>query len=386
MTGFLCGCGESAVMKSRFPEPRLLLGPGPSPVHPRVLAAMTRPPIGYLDPELFTLLSELQAGLRSLFQTQNPYTLAVTGTGMAGMEFCLANLIEPGETVVIAVNGFFGGRMCDIAQRSGANVVRVDHAWGTPVDPHRVQAACQGAGNVALVGCVHAETSTGVESPVQEVGKVARAFGALFVMDAVTSLGGIPVRVDDWGVDACYSATQKCVGSPPGLAPVTLSGAAWNKAKNRTAPLPQWFLDARLYDAYWHQKPATYHHTVPVNNYYALAESLRLIAEEGLEARFARHQTVSGLLWQELATLPHGFEPLAPPEYRLPTLNAVLLPEALQADEAGLRSRLLSEYGVEIGGGFGDLKGKLWRVGLMGHGAEPRNVLTLVSALRRVLA
>lgn len=372
-------------METRLPEPRLLLGPGPSPVHPRVLLAQARPPIGYLDPELFTLLGELQDGLRALFRTQNPYTLAVTGTGMAGMEFCLANLIEPGETVVIAVNGFFGGRMCEISARLGANVVRVDHPWGTPVDPARVDAACREAGRVALVGCVHAETSTGVESPCADVAAVAHRHGALFVMDAVTSLGGIPVEVDAWKVDACYSATQKCVGAPPGLAPVTLSPAAWDKAQNRKAPLPNWFLDAKLLDAYWHQRPATYHHTVPVNAYYGLAEALKLIAEEGLEARWARHRVNSALLWKELAALPADFSPLAPEANRLPTLNAVLLPEPLPAQDAALRGRLLSEFGIEIGGGFGDLKGRLWRIGLMGHGSEARNVHALAGALRAVL-
>lgn len=368
-----------------LPEPRLLLGPGPSPVHPRVLAQMSRPPIGYLDPELFALLGELQTGLRSLFQTENPYTLALTGTGMAGMEFCLANLLQPGETAVIAVNGFFGGRMCEIAARQGANVMRVDFPWGTPVTPGPVDDACQNAGNVALIGCVHAETSTGVESDCALIGEVARKHDALFVMDAVTSLGGIPVKVDEWGADACYSATQKCVGAPPGLAPVTLSPRAWEKIQNRTAPLPTWFLDARLLHDYWHTRPATYHHTVPVNAYFALAEALRLIAEEGLDARFARHRATSTLLWQTLEAMDCGFQPLAPELCRLPTLNAVLLPEDLQAHDAALRTRLLTEFGIEIGGGFGDLKGKLWRVGLMGHGSEARNVYALAGALRAVL-
>ncbi len=348
---------------------------------------MSRPPIGYLDPELFEMLGTLQDGLRYLFQTENPYTLALTGTGMAGMEFCLANLIEPGETVVVAVNGFFGGRMADISARLGANVVRVDHDWGTPVDPARVAEACAAAEKVALVGCVHAETSTGVESPCAEVAKVARDCGALFVMDAVTSLGGIPVPVDDWGVDACYSATQKCVGSPPGLAPITLSPRAWEKVQKRTAPLPNWFQDARLLDGYWHQRPATYHHTVPVNQYYALIAALDLIRTETLEARWERHRASSALLWAELEALGTGFSPLAPEAHRLPTLNAVLLPESLHGDaEATLRSRLLAEFGIEIGGGFGDLKGKLWRIGLMGHGSEARNVYALSGALRALLS
>lgn len=368
-----------------LPEPRLLLGPGPSPVHPRVLAALSRPPIGYLDPELFEILAGIRAGLRRLFRTENPFTLPVTGTGMAGMEFCLVNLIEPGETVVVAVNGFFGGRMAEIAQRLGANVVRVDHPWGTPVDPERVAEACDRAGTpITLVGCVHAETSTGVESPCEAVAKVARERGALFVMDAVTSLGGIPVEVDAWGVDACYSATQKCVGAPPGLAPITFSPRALEKVKVRKTPILNWFFDANLHAAYFDAQPPTYHHTVPVNAYYGLAETLRLIDEEGLENRWTRHRANAALLWSELSALEADLIPLAPEAYRLPTLNAVRLPNTLESQEAALRTRLLQEHGIEIGGGFGDLKGKLWRIGLMGHGSEARNVYTLVGALRHL--
>jgi alanine-glyoxylate transaminase/serine-glyoxylate transaminase/serine-pyruvate transaminase len=369
----------------KIPEPRLLLGPGPSPVHPQVLAAMSRPPIGYLDPELFELLGELQAGLRRLYRTDNPFTLAVTGTGMAGMQFCLTNLIEPRDTVVVAINGLFGGRQAEIAGRLGANVVRVDHPWGTPVDPDRVAEACRAAGKVALVCCVHAETSTGVESPCRAVARVAHEHGALFVMDAVTSLGGTPVEVHAWEVDASYSATQKCIGTPPGLAPVTFSPRAWHRVLSRKTPVADWFFDAKLLDAYWNQRPATYHHTVPVNAYYGLAEALRLIEAEGLEARWERHQSNSALLWKELERLGTGFQPLAPAECRLFTLNAVLLPDALQADDAALRSRLLSEFGIEIGSGFGELKGKLWRIGLMGHGSEARNVHALIGALRELL-
>ncbi|MDX1933259.1 MAG: alanine--glyoxylate aminotransferase family protein [Capsulimonadales bacterium] len=368
-----------------LPEPRLLLGPGPSPVHPRVLTAMARPPIGYLDPELFGILAQIQSGLRMLFRTANAFTLAVTGTGMAGMEFCLSNLIEPGETVVIGVNGFFGGRMCEIAARQGANVVRVDHPWGTAVDPTRMAQACANAGKVALVGCVHAETSTGVESDCAAIAQVARDHGALFVMDAVTSLGGIPVEVDAWEVDAAYSATQKCIGTPPGLAPVTLSERAWEKAKNRTAPLPTWFFDARLLDAYWDARPAAYHHTVPVNNYYGLLEALRLIEEEGLRTRWERHQSNSRLLWEHLGRIAPDLTPLAPADHRLPTLNAVLLPDRLASQDAELRSRLLTGFGIEIGGGFGDLKGRLWRIGLMGHGSDARHVHALIGALDTLL-
>ena len=367
-----------------LPEPRLLLGPGPSPVHPRVLEALSRPPVGYLDPELFALLAKIEDGLRGLFQTQNAYTIPLTGTGMAGMEFCLDNLIEPGETVVVAVNGFFGARMVQVAERFGANLVRVDFPWGTPVEPARVREACEDAGNVTLLCCVHAETSTGVENPAREIGQIARDFDALFVLDVVTSLGGIAVQTDEWNVDAAYGATQKCVGAPPGLSPVTLSDKAWNKIQSRTTPVPDWFFDAKLLNDYYFTTPPAYHHTVPVNLYYALDEALCQIHEETLPTRFIRHKENADLLWQELESLDKGFAPLAPAECRLPTLNAVRLPDGF-GDEAALRSRLLTDYGIEIGGGFGDLKGKLWRVGLMGHGSQARNVFTLAGALKAIL-
>jgi alanine-glyoxylate transaminase / serine-glyoxylate transaminase / serine-pyruvate transaminase len=366
-----------------LPEPRLLLGPGPSCIHPRVLVASSRPPIGYLDPELFTLLATMQDGLRALFQTSNPFTIPLTGTGMAGMEFCLVNLLEPGETAVIAVNGFFGGRMAEIATRLGANVIRVDFPWGTPVVPEVVAEACEKAGKVALLGCVHAETSTGVASPASTMGAIAKQHGALFVLDTVTSLGGMEVCIDAWGVDASYSATQKCVGAPPGLSPVTLSPRAWEKVQSRTTPVPNWYLDAKLLDAYYHQKPAMYHHTVPVNAYFGLAEALNIIAEEGLPARWARHQACSDLLWSLLE--PMGLPAFVPKEYRLPTLNAVALPDNIAANEVALRGQLLTDYGIEIGGGLGAMKGKLWRIGLMGHGAQPQNIHALAGALRAIL-
>jgi alanine-glyoxylate transaminase/serine-glyoxylate transaminase/serine-pyruvate transaminase len=335
---------------------------------------------------LFDLLGELQAGLRRLYGTENPFTLPVTGTGMAGMEFCLANLVEPGETVVVGINGFFGGRMAEIATRLGANVIRVEHEWGTPIDPERIRAACEQSGNIAVVGCVHAETSTGVESNCAAVAAVAHEHNALYIMDAVTSLGGIPVQVDAWGVDAAYSASQKCVGCPPGLAPITLSPRAWEKVQQRKTPVANWFLDAKLLDAYWHTRPATYHHTVPVNAYYGLRETLHLIDEEGLESRWERHRQTSQTLWRELSALGKELTPFVSEAYRLPTLNAVLLPETLQPHDAELRSTLLTQHGIEIGGGFGSLKGKIWRIGLMGHGSEARNVYALAGALREILS
>jgi alanine-glyoxylate transaminase / serine-glyoxylate transaminase / serine-pyruvate transaminase len=363
-----------------LPTPRILLGPGPSSVSPRVLEALARAPIGYLDPELFTALGELQERLKRVFGTRNGFTLALTGTGMAGMESCFANLVEPGDTVVIGVHGFFGGRMVEIAGRYGANVVRVDAEWGRPLDPARVAEAAASAGRVKLVACVHAETSTGVRQPLEPIAEIAHRHDALFLVDAVTSLGGIPVEVDSIGIDACYSATQKCMGCPPGLAPVTVSPRAYETAARRETKVANWYYDWGLLANYWGGEHA-YHHTVPVNLLIGFLESLREIDEEGLEARFERHRSVSAELLQGLSTL--GIQPFAPAEVRLPTLNSVRIPAG--ADDVGVRKRLLVEYGLEIGGGLGELKGKVWRIGTMGASATRRNVALLVAALQRVM-
>jgi alanine-glyoxylate transaminase/serine-glyoxylate transaminase/serine-pyruvate transaminase len=352
-----------------------------------VLEALARPPIGYLDPELFVGLDELQTNLRTVFGTQNPFTIALTGTGMAGMESCFANLVEPGDTVVIGVNGFFGGRMCEIATRYGARVLRVDAEWGQPLDPRQFRTAAEevyqggrGDGAIKLFACVHAETSTGVRQPLEPIAEIAREYNALFLVDAVTSLGGLLVNIDEVGVDVCYSGTQKCMGCPPGLAPLTVSQRAYTIATNRQTPVTSWYLDWRLIRQYWDGAHA-YHHTVPVNLLAAFQESLRQIVEEGLEARIARHQFVSDALIAGLAEL--GIRPFASEGYRLPTLNSVVIPDGV--DDVAVRKRLLEEYGVEIGGGLGDLKGKVWRIGTMGESATLRNVTLLLGALRNVL-
>ena len=368
-------------MATALPFPRILLGPGPSSVSPRVLEALARAPIGYLDPELFTLLEDLRADLRTVFGTQNAFTFPLTGTGMAGMECCLTNLVEPGDNVVIGVHGFFGGRQVEICQRLGANVTRVDATWGTVLDSNQIEAAVKAVGKVKLVACVHAETSTGVRQPLEEISRIAHENDALFLVDAVTSLGGIPVEIDKVGADACYSGTQKCMGAPPGLSPITISERAWQVAQERKSPVPHWYFDWKLLRAYY-DAPHAYHHTVPVNLIAALGESLTEMREEGLEARFARHQAVSAALIAGLA--PLDIHPFAQEGYRLPTLNSVTIPPGVK-DEAAIRQRLLVEYGLEIGGGLGALKGKIWRIGTMGASATHRNVTLLAAALREVL-
>jgi alanine-glyoxylate transaminase/serine-glyoxylate transaminase/serine-pyruvate transaminase len=346
-----------------------------------VLAALAREPIGYLDPDLFDLLDRLRANLRTVFGTANAVTLPLTGTGMAGMECCLANVIEPGDQVVVGVNGFFGGRMVEIARRLGAEVAQVDAEWGTVLDPEAIDRALRSLSKVKLVAVVHAETSTGVENPLAPIAEIAHSHGALFLADAVTSLGGLPVDIDKCGVDICYSGTQKCIGAPPGLSPITVSERALTAIKSRTRPVANWYYDLNLLCQYY-DAPHIYHHTVPVNLYYALGEALDEILEEGLDARFARHRSVSVQLLAGLAEL--GVKPLAAEAIRLPTLSTVRIPERV-ADEAAVRKQLLTAYGIEIGGGLGALKGKIWRIGTMGASATSRNILLLLAALREVL-
>jgi alanine-glyoxylate transaminase / serine-glyoxylate transaminase / serine-pyruvate transaminase len=369
-------------MENALPSPRILLGPGPSGVNTRILEALGRSPIGYLDPELFTLLDDLRADLRTLFGTKNEFTIPLTGTGMAGMECCLVNLIEPGDNVVIGINGFFGGRMAEISRRLGANVTEVHAEWGQIIEPGQFYNAVKELPSVKLVGTVHAETSTGVRQPLEPIAEIAHDRGALFLVDAVTSLGGIPVNIDECDVDVCYSGTQKCVGAPPGLAPITVSDAAFQAAQTRKSAVPNWYYDWKLLRNYY-DAPHTYHHTVPVNLLFALREALAEILEEGLDARYRRHKEVSHQLMSGLHEL--GIKPFANAEYRLPTLNSVYVPDGVE-DEMAVRKRLLHEFGLEIGGGLGDLKGKIWRIGTMGASATRRNVALLLVALKHILA
>jgi alanine-glyoxylate transaminase/serine-glyoxylate transaminase/serine-pyruvate transaminase len=361
------------------PPVRLLMGPGPSNVAPSVLRAMSQPLVGHLDPAFIQLMEEVKAMLRIVFQTKNDVTFPVSGTGSAGMEFCFANLIEPGDEVLVGVNGVFGGRMADVAERCGARVTKVEAEWGKIIEPQAIAAALKNV-RPKIVAIVHAETSTGALTPVEEISRLAHEAGALFLLDTVTSLAGCPVRVDDWGVDAVYSGTQKCLSCPPGLSPVSFSARAMNVATHRKRKVQSWYLDVNLLASYWGQDRA-YHHTAPISMNYALHEALRLVSEEGLENRWKRHEQNHLALRRGLAEM--GIELSAQEGHQLWQLNAVRVPEGV--DEAAVRKKLLSDFNIEIGAGLGPLKGKIWRVGLMGETSRPENVQTFLSALKAVL-
>ncbi len=358
---------------------RILLGPGPSLVHPRVMRAMTMPLVGHLDPFFLEVLNRTQDMLRYVFQTENALTLAVPGTGSAGMEAAIANLVEPGESVLVCINGYFSGRMAEMARRHGGQVRTITRPWGEGFTPAEIKAALDEQ-PAKIVALVHAETSTGAEQPLEEIVKLVHARGGIVIVDAVTSLGGLPLRVDELGIDACYSGSQKCLGAPPGLAPITLGPRAVEKLSARKSPVASWYLDLSLLEKYWGTDHA-YHHTAPIATHYAFCEALRLLAEEGLEARWARHRANAELLWAGLADL--GLKLLVPQEHRLPSLTTVRIPDGV--DDLKLRRKLLDEYNIEIAGGLGELKGKIWRIGLMGYSSSKDNVLLLLSVLRRLL-
>jgi alanine-glyoxylate transaminase/serine-glyoxylate transaminase/serine-pyruvate transaminase len=369
----------SSVYGELNPPTRLLLGPGPSNVDPRVLRAMAAPVIGHLDPQFLHIMDDTKALLQYTFQTENYLTLPVSGTGSAGMEAALCNVIEPGDTVLVCVNGLFGQRMCDIVERCQGQLLRVDAPWGTAVDPAQVEEALQ-ASQVKAVAIVHAETSTGILQPLGEISRLAHEHGALLLVDTVTSLGGCPVKVDEWRLDVVYSGTQKCLSCPPGLAPITFSTRAEEVLDGRRSKVQSWYLDMAMVRRYWGQE-RFYHHTAPISMCYALREALRLVYEEGLEARWERHQRNSDALMAGLQAM--GLLPFAQQGYRLPSLNAVRVPEGVE--DARVRSRLLRDYSIEIGGGLGELKGQIWRIGLMGHNSRPRTVFVFLSALAATL-
>lgn len=358
---------------------RILMGPGPSNCHPRVLESMAQPLLGHLDPEFLQIMDETQEMLRQVMRTENELTLPISGTGSAGMETCLCNLIEPDDPVLICINGVFGERMAEIAERQGAEVHTVEAEWGQIIQPDQVAEALKRF-NAKLVCIVHAETSTGVLQPIEEISRIVHESEALLLVDAVTSLGGSPVETDTWGIDAIYSGTQKCLSCPPGLAPVSFSPRSVKKIESRRTKIKSWYLDMSLIKKYWGEE-RFYHHTAPVSMIFALNEALRLIIEEGLEERFARHRLNHRALVEGLETM--GLEMLVAPEYRLPMLNAVKIPEGV--DDRAVRGALLGRYRMEIGGGLGPLAGKIWRIGLMGYSSTRENVFLLLEALGDIL-
>ena len=368
--------------KSFLPPQRTLMGPGPSDVNPRVLAAMSRPIIGHLDPVFVGMMEEMKGLLQYAFQTENALTLPVSAPGSAGMETCFVNLVEPGDTVIVCVNGVFGTRMQENVERCGGKAVLVEDDWGAPVSPQKVEDALKGNPDARALAFVHAETSTGAQSDVEVLCRLAHAHDCLTIVDSVTGLAGTPLYVDAWGVDAIYSGTQKCLSCTPGLSPVSFSQRAVDRIQARSHRVQSWFLDLNLVMGYWGGgAKRAYHHTAPINALYALHEALVVLAEEGLENAWARHARHHEALRAGLEAM--GLEFLVAPEHRLPQLNSVRVPEGV--DEAAVRAELLERYSLEIGAGLGPYAGKIWRIGLMGHGASERNVLTCLSALEAVL-
>ena len=368
---------------SFHPPQRTLMGPGPSDVSPRVLAAMARPTIGHLDPEFIRMMDEVKSMLQYAFKTDSPLTMPISAPGSAGMEACFVNLVEPGDKVIVCQNGVFGGRMKENVERFGGEAIMVEDDWGKPVDPAKVTAAFAANSDVKLLAFVHAETSTGVMSDAKQLCQIARDNDALTIVDTVTSLGGSELDVAGWGIDAVYSGTQKCLSCPPGISPISFSEKAVAAIEKRQTKTPSWFLDQKLVMGYWGAgAKRAYHHTAPVNSLYAFHESLVMLEEEGLENAWARHQLHHNALRAGLEAMGIGF--LVEQQHRLPQLNSVMIPAGV--DEAEVRRRLLADYNLEIGAGLGALAGKVWRIGLMGAACNKQNVLLCLSALENTLA
>ena len=364
----------------RFQPPkRILLGPGPSPVDDRILSAMAAPVLGHLDPLFLQCMDDVQALLRYVFETENRVTIPISATGSAGMEAALVNVIEPGDEVVVCINGVFGERMRDIVERAGARPIVVEAKWGEAIDKETIESALKSSAQPRALSIVHAETSTGVLQNLSGLAEMAHEHGALLIVDAVTSLGGHPVGIDRNGIDICYSGTQKCLGAPPGLSPITFNERALDRIRSRKSKVQSWYLDITMVERYWGDD-RTYHHTAPISMNYALREALRLIYEEGLETRWRRHELNHRALVAGVEAM--GLSMAVAPDKRLWSLNAVSVPEGV--DDARVRTRLLDEN-IEIGGGLGPLKGKIWRIGLMGSGSTRENVLLVLDALHRAL-
>lgn len=361
------------------PPPRLLLGPGPSNVAPRVLKAMSMPTIGHLDPAFLQLMSDVQTLLRYTFRTENWLTLPISGTGSAGMEAAIANFVEPGDHVLVCINGYFGERLAEMASRYGAQVHRLEKPWGEVFTPEEIDNALR-EHPAKVVAIVHAETSTGVLQPLEGLAEVVHRHGALILVDAVTSLGGVALFVDDWDLDIVYSGTQKALSCPPGLAPITVSARAEEVLEQRKSKVISWYLDLNMVRKYWGVE-RTYHHTAPINMIYGLREALRIVQEEGLERRWHRHTRNASFLWDGLEAL--GFQLVVPREYRLPTLTTVYVPDGVNGDY--VRRRLLEDYNIEIGGGLGEFKGRVWRIGLMGESSRREHVVLFLAALKEIL-
>ncbi len=360
--------------------PRILLGAGPSNSAPRVMAAMLAPTVGHLDPTFIQVMDEVSELLRYAWQTDNEYTIAISGTGSSAMEAAFANVVEPGDRVLVGVNGYFGRRMADMAGRYGADVRCLEATWGAAFSLEELRAG-MATHRPRVLALVHAETSTGVRQPLEGLAELCREHDCLLLVDTVTSLGGVPLYVDAWGLDIAYSGSQKCLSSPSGVAPITFGPRALERIRNRKTPIANWYMNSELLGKYWFGTPRGYHHTAPMHLFYALREGLRLVAEEGLAARWARHQATAERFWTGLAEM--GLEPHVPLEYRLPSLTTVRVPAGV--DAAAVSRRLLSEYNIEIAGGLGDLAGKVWRVGLMGYNSRPEMVAVLLRALADVL-
>ncbi|MEA3337734.1 MAG: alanine--glyoxylate aminotransferase family protein [Chloroflexota bacterium] len=359
--------------------PRTLLGPGPSDVHPRVLSALSYPLVGHMDPQFIDLMNEVQDLLRFVFETENELTIPVSGTGSAGMEAALCNFIEPGDQVLIGVNGYFGERLCDMAGRYGAEITRIERPWGEVFTVDEIDAALAKK-PAKIVALVHGETSTGARQPLGDMADVVHRHGGLLLVDTVASLAGVPVGVDANDLDIVYSGSQKALSAPPGLAPLTISPRAQDVLNQRSSQVANWYLDLTMVRKYWGPQRA-YHHTAPINMNYALREALRLVYEEGLAARFSRHQSNAELLWAGLEEM--GMSMHVPRENRLHTLTTVRLPDGI--DEAAVRKSLLNDYDIEIAGGLGALAGKVWRIGLMGYSSQHRNVTLVLAALKEVI-
>lgn len=369
-------------MNEFLPPQRLLMGAGPSNVHPRVLNAMTASLLGHLDPVFLQAMDDVRAMLREVFKTDNAATLPVSGTGTAGMEAAMVNVLEPGDVILVATNGYFGERLAEIASRTGAQVSTIDHEAGEPVSVQAVRDELAKHAKVKAVAVVHAETSTGVLTPIPEIAKVVHDAGALLVVDAVTSLGGVELRVDDWDIDVCYSGTQKCIGAPPGLAPITFGQRAMDAMAQRKTKVQSFYLDMTMLADYWQQR--VYHHTAPISMIYSIREALRIVLEEGLENRWARHAKNAAAMVAGIDAM--GLRIVANPDFRLASLTAVFAPDGIP--EADIRKELLEKYNIEVSGGLASmptLAGKIWRIGLMGHNSTAANVLYFLSSLESAL-